>query len=104
VDEAHAWYHAQSPALAREFLQAVNTSFASIQRHPEAHQLVDRTTRRALLRRFPYAVFFEVGRMEIVVYAGIPWRSGPAQLAPPKGATGKIGNSVKLTGNMGNTC
>ena len=24
--------------------------------------------RRALLRRFPYAVFFEVGRTEIVVY------------------------------------
>jgi plasmid stabilization system protein ParE len=40
----------------------------SIRRHPEAYQLVDPTTRRALLRRFPYSIFFEVGRMEIVVY------------------------------------
>jgi hypothetical protein len=39
-----------------------------IRRHPESHQLVDRTMRRALLRRFPYAVFFEAGKTEIVVY------------------------------------
>ena len=35
----------------------------------EAYQLVDRKMRRALLRRFPYAVFFEVGEAEILVYA-----------------------------------
>jgi len=56
--EAHAWYHAQSSRLARVFLEAVNTSLRSILRHPEAHQVIDRRTRRALLRRFPYAVFF----------------------------------------------
>ena len=31
--------------------------------------LVDPTMRRALLRRFPYAVFYEIGAVEIVVYA-----------------------------------
>lgn len=33
------------------------------------YQLVDPTMRRALLRRFPYGIFFEVGTTEIVVYA-----------------------------------
>src|SRR2546425_8645542 len=42
---------------------------ASIRRNPEASQLVDPTVRRALLRRFPYAVFYEVGAVEVVVYA-----------------------------------
>ena len=36
--------------------------------------MVDATMRRALLRRFPYAVFYEVGAVEIVVYAVFHWR------------------------------
>jgi len=53
--------------LAREFLAAVNTTIASIRRHPEAYQLIDSTMRRALLQRFPYGIFFEIGRAEIIV-------------------------------------
>jgi plasmid stabilization system protein ParE len=68
LDEAHSWYWTQAPRLAAAFLSAVNTCIASIRRHPEAYQLVDPTMRRALLRRFPYAVFYEVGPVEIVVY------------------------------------
>lgn len=69
LDEAHLWYHRQAPGLAANFLATVNASIASIQRHPEAYALVDPTTRRALVRRFPYAIFYEVGATEIVVYA-----------------------------------
>lgn len=69
LDEAYIWYQAQAPRLATDFLAAVNTCLGSIRRHPEAHQLVDPTMRRALLRRFPYAVFYEVGPVEVVVYA-----------------------------------
>lgn len=68
VDAAHLWYHRQAPGLATEFLAAVNSSLASIQRRPAAYALVDPTMRRALLRRFPYAVFYEIGPAEIVVY------------------------------------
>jgi plasmid stabilization system protein ParE len=47
---------------------ALTTAIGSLRRDPEAYQLVDSTMRRALLRRFPYAIFFEVGATEIVVY------------------------------------
>lgn len=69
LDEAYGWYQVQAPGLEGEFLGAVNTCITSIRRHPQAYQLVDPTMRRALLRRFPYAVFYEVGPVEIVVYA-----------------------------------
>jgi plasmid stabilization system protein ParE len=59
VDEAHLRYHRRAPGRATEFLAAVDFSLASIQRQPEAYALVDPTMRRALLRRFPYAVFYE---------------------------------------------
>lgn len=57
------------PASGREFLAAVDTAIAAIRRHPTAYQLVDPTMRRALLRRFPYGIFFEVAGTEIIVYA-----------------------------------
>ena len=69
LDEAHPWYHRQAPGLAADFLAAVNTRLASIQRHPEAYALVDATMHRALLRRFPYAIFYEIEPVQIVVYA-----------------------------------
>ena len=58
LDEAHAWYSAQRPALGGQFLRAVDRCLTAIRRHPEAYPLVDRKMRRALLRRFPYGVFF----------------------------------------------
>jgi toxin ParE1/3/4 len=69
LDEAYSWYRAQAPGLAANFLSAVGTCIASIRRRPEAYELVDPPMRRALLRRFPYAMFYEVGPVEIVVYA-----------------------------------
>lgn len=59
----------QAPGLASDFLAAVDTCLASIRRHPGAYALVDPTMRRALLRRFPYAVFYEIEPGEIVVYS-----------------------------------
>ena len=69
LDEAYSWYQAQRPGLAADFLAAVQTCMASIRRRPKAYQFVDPAMRRALLRRFPYAVFYEVGPVDIVVYA-----------------------------------
>lgn len=68
LDDTYAWYEAQRVGLGDAFLRALDATVASVQRQPEAHQLVDETMRRALLRRFPYAAFFEVMAKEIVVY------------------------------------
>ena len=68
LDEAHLWYHRQAPERAAAFLAAVNACLASIQRHPHAFALVDSTMRRALIRRFPYVVFYEIEPRQILVY------------------------------------
>jgi len=56
--EAARWYEARSPGLGHEFLRAVDVTLAEIARMPERYPLVRGTVRRALLRRFPCAVFF----------------------------------------------
>lgn len=53
---------------------------AAIGTLPASFPLVHRTVRRALLRRFPYAVFFvEQGDAEVVVLAVLHQASDPAR-------------------------
>jgi plasmid stabilization system protein ParE len=68
LDAAHLWYHRQEPDRAADFLAAVNACLAIIQRHPQAFPLIDPAMRRALVRRFPYAIFYEVQPRQILVY------------------------------------
>jgi len=58
VAEAFDWYERRSPGLGMEFLRAVDVTFAIIVRTPHLFPQVEKTVRRALLRRFPYSVFF----------------------------------------------
>ena len=58
IAEAARWYEQRSPGLGSEFLRAVDVTLAEITRMPERYPLVRGRARRALLRRFPYGVFF----------------------------------------------
>ena len=60
LDEAFAWYESRSVGLDVDFLRAVDGSFAGIDAAPLAFPVVYRDARRALLRRFPYAVLYVV--------------------------------------------
>ena len=65
IAEAARWYEERSPGLGTEFLRAVDVALAEIARMPQRYPLVRGELRRALLRRFPYAVFF-VARADLV--------------------------------------
>ena len=56
--DAFAWYEAQRTGLGSEFLAQVALILESIEHAPERYPIVRGTTRRALVRRFPYAVFY----------------------------------------------
>jgi plasmid stabilization system protein ParE len=58
VLDAALWYEQRSPGLGREFLRAVDAALAEIAAMPERYPIVCGEARRALLRRFPYGVYF----------------------------------------------
>lgn len=64
----YAFYEGQRIGLGEEFLAAVDLSFASIERFPEIYMRVHREVRRAVVSRFPYAVFYRVESKRIVVF------------------------------------
>jgi plasmid stabilization system protein ParE len=69
LDEAFAWYESRSVGLGVDFLRAVDACFAAIGAAPLAYPVVYRSARRALLRRFPYAVLYVVNDDRIHILA-----------------------------------
>ncbi len=69
VAEAYAWYEARDPGLGEEFLRAVAACLGLVQRHPQLYPVAVDEFRRALLRRFPYEMFYECAGEDLIVYA-----------------------------------
>jgi plasmid stabilization system protein ParE len=69
IADAFAWYERQSLGLGLEFLRSVEATVVSIQRHPQMYPAALADYRRALIRRFPYVVFYQGETQRIVIYA-----------------------------------
>ena len=64
------WYESQGGgALGERFLSAVTATFDEIRVRPKAFRLVNEEVRHAVVRRFPYLVFFLFEHNEVVVLA-----------------------------------
>ena len=59
IAEAYVWYERRRIGLGEEFLSSVDACMESIRRQPEMYPLVHENYRRSLIRRFPYAIFYE---------------------------------------------
>ena len=67
--EASAWYESRRAGLGEEFLSCVDACIATILRMSEMQAVVHKRYRRSLVRRFPYAVFYEHESSTVTVYA-----------------------------------
>lgn len=68
LGEAYGWYEERRPGLGEELLSCVDACIEQICRLPEMHTKVHGEYRRALVRRFPYAVFYEYADGTVTVY------------------------------------
>jgi plasmid stabilization system protein ParE len=78
--EAANWYEDQKAGLGLRFLEAVRDTFRAIEKHPRRFPKLEikrlpreltqgRSIRRALIRRFPYLVVYEVLEDEVLIVA-----------------------------------
>lgn len=77
LDEAQDWYQAAEPGLGARFLETVEESVRMVADWPEAAPVVLGATRRILVPRFPYALYYVVEEGELVVLACIHARRHP---------------------------
>src|ERR1035438_1352298 len=67
--EAYVWYEGRRAGLGEDFLSSVDACLESIRRRPEMCPVVHEGYRRSLIRRFPYAVFYEQSEATVAIYA-----------------------------------
>jgi len=67
MTDAFDWYEDRVPGLGSEFLLCVDAVLSAIQRTPQHYPRVHKTARRALSRRFPYAIIFVEDDERVVV-------------------------------------
>jgi len=79
ASEAYVWYERQRPGLGGEFKEELGATLQRIAEGPEAFQVVHRDTRRALMRKFPYSVFYRVYPESIIVVACMHGRRSSAR-------------------------
>ena len=75
--DARAWYEGERVGLGAIFAAAVETTVAAILQNPLAYPRVKGDTRPALVRQFPYAVYFRPIDDEVIVLAVVHGRRNP---------------------------
>lgn len=69
LDDAVEWLRDQSPELPARFEAEVDRVFDLIIQNPDMFPIIHRPVRRALLRRFPYSVFFVPDELFVLITA-----------------------------------
>ena len=75
--EAFQYYEDQAEELGGEFLTAVESCLSSLEQFPTRNVLLYKQVRRALLRRFPYGVFYQVEGETVTVVACVQTSRNP---------------------------
>ena len=69
VAQAYGWYEEQEFGLGEEFLRCIDACIQLIRRSPGMYPVVHESYRRAVVRRFPYVVFYEYSDTTVMIYA-----------------------------------
>ena len=67
--EAQDWYEREVPGLGGRFRQAVDALIQRMGQNPRQFPVAHKIVRRALLRRFPYSLFFVIEADALLVIA-----------------------------------
>jgi len=68
--EAYDYYEGPIPGLGDEFVATLEQQLERVVENPAQYQEIHRGVRRAVMRRFPYAVFY-IGEQNAVVVLAV---------------------------------
>lgn len=78
VQEALLWYRERSPLSSTAFASELDWAVQRIAEAPLRYPVAMHGTRRFLLRRFPYSVYYKAGVEETVIVAVAHHKRRPA--------------------------
>jgi plasmid stabilization system protein ParE len=81
VEAAQAWYEERSLLAATGFLHEISVAVRRIGEAPQRYPVAESGTRRILLDRFPFNVYYRVGGDRITIIAVAHHRRRPGYWA-----------------------
>ncbi len=79
IEDAATWYERQREGLGQNFFDDVLIALDAISENPNIYPVVHRQTRRAVVHRFPFGIFYRVGEDSVVVLAVMHGSRHPRQ-------------------------
>jgi len=76
-EEATTWYDKERHGLGEEFLREIDEVIFRVAEKPERFPLIFSDVRKAVAKRFPYAIFFRVRGVSLVILAVFHGRRDP---------------------------
>ena len=80
VADSFDWYESRDAGLGNDFLGALDDCIRLIRLHPEMFPIAFKNYRKALLTRFPFAIFYRVSSSVLTVYAVFHCSKSPLRL------------------------
>jgi plasmid stabilization system protein ParE len=77
VGRIRNWYRKIDPVLEDRFVRSLNEGLDRIEAHPFGYQVIYRNTRRVLLNKFPYSVYYLIQDARVIVLAVIHHKRNP---------------------------
>ena len=77
--DAFIWYERQRKGLGSEFLLCIDERMERIKRNPEQYPKVHNQIRQTVVRRFPFAIYYEIVQSKIYVLAIFHSRRDPSR-------------------------
>jgi plasmid stabilization system protein ParE len=78
IEESALWYEDQQPELGELFTRELFELMARISEAPLQFPSIGASTRRGLLHKFPYAVYFLLEEDRVVIIAVLHQRRNPS--------------------------
>lgn len=69
LHEAINWYASKAQGLDYEFMRCIDEVISRITSSPESFPIALRKARKAVVRRFPYVIYYEITKDEIIILA-----------------------------------
>lgn len=79
LEIAFSWYETQKHGLGIEFLDCIEATIETIIGNPDLYPKCHRHFRRALIRRFPFSIFYTV-ETSLIIHAIFDNRQDPDKL------------------------
>jgi len=80
VESALSWYGQPEINRTSTFLKDLERTESHLRTHPELYQGVEGEIRRAVLRRFPYSLFYVIEQDQVIVLAFLHQHQKPRTL------------------------